>query len=149
MPGMKFRQDMPPPGGYGPVEWAQKIPRRGLSGYAIFGVAIGISSTAWILYHFERNYKRRYELDMNDARIALEPLLEAERHRAFLKQLRKNRDEENMLMKDVPGWETGTLYGEPCYHNQAKRFPDVKPEEYFIHSRWADMYDRIWERRKH
>ena len=32
MPGMKFRQDMPPPGGYGPVEWAQKIPRRGLSG---------------------------------------------------------------------------------------------------------------------
>jgi len=30
------------------------------AGYAIFGVAIGISSTAWILYHFERNYKRYY-----------------------------------------------------------------------------------------
>jgi hypothetical protein len=33
----------------------------------------------------------------------------------FLKQLRRNRDEEAKLMANVPGWEVGTWYGEPVY----------------------------------
>jgi NADH dehydrogenase (ubiquinone) 1 alpha subcomplex subunit 13 len=33
----------------------------------------------------------------------------------FLKQLRRNRDEEAKLMANVPGWEVGTWYGEPIY----------------------------------
>lgn len=34
----------------------------------------------------------------------------------LLKYLRRIRDEEADLMKDVPGWEVGTLFGEPVYH---------------------------------
>ena len=67
----------------------------------------------------------------------------------FLKQLRKNRDEENELMKDVPGWETGTLWGEPVYHNLVNRFPWVNPEEYYAHVSPKDMYDRMFEKRHH
>lgn len=42
---------------------------------------------------------------MRSARLAVYPMLLAERDREYLKQLRKNRDAEAELMKDVPGWE--------------------------------------------
>lgn len=67
----------------------------------------------------------------------------------YLTQLRKNRDEENELMKNVPGWETGKLNGEPVYHNVNDRFPVVHPEAYYAHNKWGAMYDRYYERRKH
>ena len=39
----------------------------------------------------------------------------AERDREYLRQLRKNRDYEAELMKDVPGWEVGTWFGQKVY----------------------------------
>lgn len=38
----------------------------------------------------------------------------------FLKQLRKNRDEEAKLMEDYPGWVVGTYFGEPVYKGEPK-----------------------------
>ena len=67
----------------------------------------------------------------------------------FLRQLRKNRDEENELMKNVPGWEAGKIDGEPVYWNQAKRFHVVSPEEYYMHNKWSDMYTRLVEKSYH
>jgi len=69
--------------------------------------------------------------------------------RRYLRQLRKNRDYESELMKDVPGWVTGTLYGQPVYNNVNDRFPFVHPEAYYAHTKHRDMYDRMFERRKH
>jgi hypothetical protein len=34
---------------------------------------------------------------------------------SYLRFWRKNREEEDKVMKDVPGWQTGTWYGEPVY----------------------------------
>lgn len=48
---------------------------------------------------------RRQKIEMRSARIALHPLLLAERDREYLKQLRRNRDEEAKLMANVKGWE--------------------------------------------
>jgi len=88
-------------------------------------------------------------LEMNDGRLALAPLLLAEEQRLYMKQLRANRDEENELMKDVPGWVTGTLYGVPVYNNINERFPVVLPEAYYAHVPFDKMYDRYYELRKH
>ena len=33
----------------------------------------------------------------------------------YLNQLRKNRDEERELMKNVPGWKVGHYFSEPLY----------------------------------
>ena len=44
------------------------------------------------------------------------PLLLAERDRAYVKQVKKNRDAEEELMADVEGWETGTWFGQPVFH---------------------------------
>ena len=54
-------------------------------------------------------------LEDASAVAALEPMLLAERDRELLKQLRKNRAAEAELMKDVPGWEVGTWFGQPVY----------------------------------
>ena len=67
----------------------------------------------------------------------------------YLTFLRKNRDEENELMKNVPGWETGKLNGEPVYHNLNGRFPVVHPEAYFAHTSRKDAEDRYFEHRRH
>ncbi len=50
--------------------------------------------------------------------MALEPMLCAEKDRATLKDARRIRDEEEELMKDVPGWQTGTYYGTPIFKTQ-------------------------------
>ena len=57
----------------------------------------------------------RQEVEMKSASLAITPLMLAERDREFLKQLRKNRDAEEKLMKDVEGWEVGTFYGHKVY----------------------------------
>lgn len=35
MAASKVKQDMPPPGGYGPVDYRRNLPRRGLSGTCV------------------------------------------------------------------------------------------------------------------
>ena len=67
-------------------------------------------------------------------------------HHRYLRQLRSNRDEENKLMKNVPGWETGKLFGEPVFHNLNNRFPVVHPEAYYAHNSWDEMFDRYYKR---
>lgn len=42
---------------------------------------------------------------MRSAHHAILPALIAERDREYLKQLRRNRDEEAKLMANVKGWE--------------------------------------------
>ena len=49
------------------------------------------------------------------SRLAMEPVLMAERDREYLKQLRRNRDWEAKLMDDVDGWEVGTWLGQKVY----------------------------------
>ena len=46
-----------------------------------------------------------HDIEMLDGRVSLEPLFHAERQRMFLKHAIANRQEENELMEDVPGWQ--------------------------------------------
>lgn len=71
----------------------------------MFAGYIGMTTGALYLYYL--NYKQivRDEIEMRSAKMAIYPMLLAERDREFLKQLRRNRDAEAELMKDVPGWE--------------------------------------------
>ncbi len=69
-------------------------------------------------------------------------------HRRYLRQLRKNRDEERELMKDVEGWEVGKWKGEPVYWNQ-ERFPVIHPEEYWAHNSFWDKLGRMYEKLNH
>jgi len=67
----------------------------------------------------------------------------------LLRQLRKNRDDEQELMKNVPGWVTGTLWGEPTSPRVRGQFPQIHTEAYFAHNRWRDLNRHMTERMWH
>ncbi|KAK2583373.1 hypothetical protein KPH14_009364 [Odynerus spinipes] len=130
-----FAQDLPPKEGYRPFQ-IDRIPlRTWVTGRAaLFGV---LASTIVGHYIYFLNWKdeHRHILEMRSSRFALKPLLLAERDRAFLKQLKRNREEEKELMKYYPSWKVGTYYGEPIYRS----LPEdqlVEPDayEYYAHS---------------
>ncbi|KAL1281184.1 hypothetical protein QQF64_015784 [Cirrhinus molitorella] len=81
MAASKVKQDMPPPGGYGPVDYRRNLPRRGLSGYSMFGIGVGLMVFGyWRLFRWNRE-RRRLHIEELEARIALLPLLQAEQDR--------------------------------------------------------------------
>uniref|UniRef100_A0A8C4IYP1 NADH dehydrogenase [ubiquinone] 1 alpha subcomplex subunit 13 n=1 Tax=Dromaius novaehollandiae TaxID=8790 RepID=A0A8C4IYP1_DRONO len=114
MAAPKVKQDMPPPGGYGPVDYKRHLPRRGLSGGG------GCSDPAV-------SRCRRLLIEDLEARIALMPLLQAESDRRTLRLLRQNLDEEAKIMKDVPGWQVG----ESVFHTD-RWVPPTLDELYYL-----------------
>ncbi|KAJ8714446.1 hypothetical protein PYW07_002671 [Mythimna separata] len=139
------KQDLPPPGGYKPIPYKRVPAKTFFSGYTMFAGYLGITAAAAYLYY--KNYKQitKDQIEMRSAKMAIFPMLMAERDRAFLKQLRRNREAERELMKDVPGWEVGTYYGEKVYNLLP---PDTLVEpiyhEYYAHSRPYEWYQRAY-----
>ncbi|NXJ19665.1 NDUAD dehydrogenase, partial [Dicrurus megarhynchus] len=99
MAAPKVKQDMAPPGGYGPIDYKRHLPRRGLSG----GPGASRGGRSGAARPLPR--RRRLLIEELEARIALMPLLQAESDRRTLRMLRENLEEEAKIMKDVPGWK--------------------------------------------
>lgn len=140
---------MPPPGGYRPIDWAKKVPKKGFGGYALFAFYGAFTAFGAVTYYFAAGRKQRLVMETMEARVALEPFLLAEKERLYLTQLRKNRDHENELMKGVKGWQTGKLGDVPVYHNKQNDWINPSVEEYYAHSSYWDMYNRIFEKADH
>ncbi|XP_065060288.1 NADH dehydrogenase [ubiquinone] 1 alpha subcomplex subunit 13-like [Rhopilema esculentum] len=106
------KQEMPPRGGYPGIEFARNLPKRGVSGLAMF-VGCGLVMSYGFYRVIMTNRKlRQLEIERLEGRIALLPLLQAEQDRSILKQLKENYEEEALIMKDVSGWKVG----ESVYH---------------------------------
>ncbi|CAB3244084.1 unnamed protein product [Arctia plantaginis] len=137
------KQDLPPPGGYKPIPYKRIPAKTFFSGYTIFAGYLGVTAAAIYLYNI--NYKQvvKDRIEMRSAKMAIYPMLVAERDREYLKQLRRNRDAEEKLMADVPCWEVGTYYGEKVYNLSPK---DTLHEpifhEYYVHSNPYDWFQR-------
>ncbi|KAF2366437.1 GRIM-19 [Trinorchestia longiramus] len=129
-------QEMPPEGGYSKINYEKVPAKRVFTAFRIFGAFAAIQSIAiYIRYKYTVPRIRYNEIEMRSATIALLPLLFAERDRAALLQMRRNRDAEEELMKDVEGWKVGTYMGEPIYKTlKDNDFHEPKPWEYFQHS---------------
>lgn len=70
---------------------------------------IACTAAGLVVYYITAKKVKRDEIEMRSAQNVIFPLLIAERDREFLRQLRRNRDEEAELMKNVPGWEVSGL----------------------------------------
>ncbi|KAM3939388.1 NADH dehydrogenase [ubiquinone] 1 alpha subcomplex subunit 13 [Leptodactylus fuscus] len=107
MAASKVKQDMPPPGGFGPVDYKRNLPRRGFSGYTMFAIGIGAMIFGyWRVGKWNRERRRLYIEDL-ETRVALLPLIQAESDRRTLRILRENLEQEAIIMKDVPDWKVG------------------------------------------
>ncbi|KAG5874255.1 hypothetical protein JTB14_026477 [Gonioctena quinquepunctata] len=142
-PGAQFKQDLPPPGGYQKIQY-QRIPARTFfGGWALIGGYLGMTAGGIYLYFLNCKAVKTRELEMRCASLAIYPMLLAERDREYLKQLRRNRDEETNLMKNVEGWKTGTWYGEPIFHT-VKSDTLINPtfHEYYVHASFKEFSTR-------
>lgn len=94
-----------------------------------------MTAGAAYLYILNCGEVNKRELEMRSADFAIFPLLLAERDREYLKQLRRNRDEESKLMANVEGWKVGTWYGEPIYKTRpAEELVEPLISEYYVHA---------------
>ncbi|XP_052658566.1 NADH dehydrogenase [ubiquinone] 1 alpha subcomplex subunit 13 [Harpia harpyja] len=127
MAAPKVKQDMAPPGGYGPIDYKRHLPRRGISGYGLFALGIGSLLLGYYTIVKWNRERRRLLIEDLEARIALMPLLQAESDRRTLRLLRQNLDEEAKIMKDVPGWKVG----ESLFHTN-RWVPPTLDELYYL-----------------
>ncbi|KAJ3664811.1 hypothetical protein Zmor_000354 [Zophobas morio] len=141
------KQDMPPEGGYKPISYKRIPAKTYFSGWALIGGYLGMTAAAGFLYYLNCKRLHRNEIEMRSGRFAIFPLLLAERDREYLKQLRRNRDEEAELMKNVEGWEVGTYYGEPLYKTVDKdKLIDPMMQGYYVHTPWKEFNRRAFIR---
>ncbi|CRL00761.1 CLUMA_CG014016, isoform A [Clunio marinus] len=124
-------QDMPPPGGYQKIEFKRIPARKYFTGYQMILGYLGVTAGSAYLYYLNTLEIDREDIEMRSAKLATFPLLLAERDREYLKQLRRNRDEEADLMKNVAGWKVGTWYGEPVFK--------TLPKDKIIDPHWQDF----------
>lgn len=60
--------------------------------------------------------------------------------RRYLKEIRRNRDEEAELMKNVPDWEVGKLYNEKIFRSlPPEQLVDPDINEFYAHTRFLFM----------
>jgi NADH dehydrogenase (ubiquinone) 1 alpha subcomplex subunit 13 len=129
-----FKQDLPPKGGYAPINYKRIPARRVLNAPLIYGGLI--ASMAIGQYSYRKGWTKwtAERVELRSAELALEPLMLAERDREFLKQCRRNRDYETELMKDVEGWEVGTWYGHKIYKTTGEKWIDPDINEFYVHT---------------
>jgi len=108
-------QDMPPPGGFSPIFTERTFPKP-LMRQSIFFITL-LALTANGIYYINE-WRKRYRIlriEQAEHYIAMAPFLYSEQDRKFLKVLKRNRIDEEYIMKGVPGWTPGTFFGEPIY----------------------------------
>ncbi|KAI5806214.1 GRIM-19 protein-domain-containing protein [Geopyxis carbonaria] len=103
-------QDLPPTGGYGPIQYRRNVPFRGFRpSYYIYGMG---AICAFGFYVAIGGIKERREMAREKiwTRIHLTPMLQAEADRDDVRRAWANEARERELMKDVKGWEGGSVY---------------------------------------
>ncbi|XP_019615342.1 PREDICTED: NADH dehydrogenase [ubiquinone] 1 alpha subcomplex subunit 13-like [Branchiostoma belcheri] len=137
------KQDLPPKGGYGPIEYARRLPRRGPSGYALFALGIGVAIYGYAKL-FATNRRRREDwAEEIEVQVSLLPLHKAEQDRLILRQYRANLEEEAKIMEGVEGW----VVGESVYQNEKWHTPppveilNLRPHEDMVRKVYGYNYN--------
>ncbi|CAH8518403.1 unnamed protein product [Heterobilharzia americana] len=136
-----YKQEMPPPGGYAPLDFARKMPKNYIHGFLVIG---GLYTSTYFGFKIQRYRKAKRDAitrEDQENRIALTPFILAEQQRLYLKQIRKNREYEEVLMKGVPDWKVGHWYDYPVFHNPRGLWCDPYQIELYAHASG-------WEREK-
>lgn len=136
-------QDLPPEGGYKPIYYKRVPTVTWLKGWQWIAGYVAVSSVSLYLYTQTANLRKREDIEMRSSKNVIHVLIAAERDREFLKQVRRNRDEEAKLMANVEGWKVGTWYGEPIYKTLPKdQFIEPHAYEFWAHCDEKYFMDR-------
>eukprot|EP00094_Tigriopus_californicus_P006109 TCALIF_05883-PA protein Name:"Similar to NDUFA13 NADH dehydrogenase [ubiquinone] 1 alpha subcomplex subunit 13 (Macaca fascicularis)" AED:0.14 eAED:0.14 QI:0/0.66/0.5/1/1/1/4/309/146 len=127
--------DLPPKGGYAPINY-NRIPAKTLSkpGLLFLG-GLAVNALGIWTYKTKRTVIERKKLEETSVELGLEPLMLAEMDRAYLLQMRRNRDVEAEFTRDWPNWEVGRWFQQPLFYTIPEdELPRLSPLELFIHA---------------
>jgi NADH dehydrogenase (ubiquinone) 1 alpha subcomplex subunit 13 len=128
-------QELPPAGGYSAINFKRVPAKTYFRGSTMIAAYVAVTTAGLGIYYANTKKIKANEIEMRSARLALQPLLFAERDREYLKQLRRNRDEEASLMKDVEGWTVGHWFSEPIFKTiGSDEWRDPIFKEYYAHA---------------
>lgn len=102
-----YVQEMPPPGGYRPLNFERAFPERGPKGWQIWaGAAFTICYGFYQVgrYNTDRNQQKMQERKI---KYALAPVMQAEADREWCLRELIHLKKEAHIMKDVVGWKVG------------------------------------------
>jgi len=135
---------MPPPGGYGKFNWDRTYAKTFWKPKIMIPTMVAMGAYGIYQGHMQKKQRLTAKFEDVDLYSAMQPFLTAERDRYWLKLLKKNRDLENEVMKDVPGWKTGTWYGEPVYFTLGDKWWDPSFHEVMAHMPRKSQTDEIY-----
>ncbi|CAL8089299.1 unnamed protein product [Calicophoron daubneyi] len=129
-----YKQEMPPGGGYAPINVLGKAAKKPLNGILVLA---GLYACTFLGLTYQSRLRKKLEersRENEEVRLALAPFVVAERERLYMKQLRRNRDYETALMADVPGWKVGYWHDYPVFHNPRGLWVDPDVDEFYAHT---------------
>lgn len=132
---MVIHQDMPPPGGFARINIERTFAKPFIK-QGIWIVILGAMTLngGLVLKDFRKKL-RIFRMEQLEHFIAVQPFMYAEQERKFLRHLRNSREDERELMKDHPGWQVGTLYGERIFKTLPKDvLPPINHADYTAHN---------------
>ena len=112
---IKYRQDLPPPGGYGAVPYKRNLPVRGPSGAIMLGLLVATQGLGYYIHGKSFKYAQMVNEENNQAELCLEPLLDAERDRAFLRNWKEKVESEALNIVGT-GYDPDYKPGQQSFH---------------------------------
>ncbi|CUM52854.1 uncharacterized protein AC631_02843 [Debaryomyces fabryi] len=116
-------QDLPPIGGYEPVQWKRNLPSRGFRPVIYFWGFTGLMAFGFYKYYKGVDEQRELARERQWARFYLEPLLLAEEDRNVARRYYSEKSRQE-LVRDSMSPEKKAKFDEELYHDKSKfRFP--------------------------
>lgn len=112
-------QDLPPIGGYDPVQWKRNLPSRGFRPAVYFWGIIGVMAFGYYRYYQGVEEQRELRRERQWARFSLEPLLRAEEDRHLARRYFSELKRQEMVAETMSP-ETRAKFEEPLYNDKSK-----------------------------
>lgn len=116
-------QDLPPIGGYEPVQWKRNLPSRGFRPAVYFWGFTGMMAFGFYRFYKGVDEQRELEREKQWARFHLEPLLTAEEDRHHARRYYSEMERQKLARESMSP-EVRARFDEELYHDKSKiRFP--------------------------
>ncbi|CAK9435945.1 uncharacterized protein LODBEIA_P05540 [Lodderomyces beijingensis] len=117
-------QDLPPIGGYDPVQWKRNLPTRGFRASIYFWGILGICSFGFYRYYQGVDEQRELTREKRWARFYLEPLLAAEDDRNTARRYFAEMERQKLIKESATDAKVKAAIEDEIYHDKSKqRFP--------------------------
>lgn len=126
-------QDLPPIGGYEPVQWKRNLPSRGFRASIYFWGFTGLMAFGFYKYYKGVDEQRELARERQWSRFYLEPLLLAEEDRNLARRYYSEKARQELVRQSMND-ETKAKFDQELYNDKSKvrlpkYFAGVDPSE--------------------